>query len=50
MRDPCQDLEERGLARAVAANNAHHLAALHFEVDVLQRPEGVRSLPQFPER
>ena len=38
------------LARAVAADDAHDLAFIHFEVDVLQRPEGIRALPQFPER
>ncbi len=28
----------------------HDLAALHLESDVLQRPEGIRALPQLPER
>jgi hypothetical protein len=49
-RNPCQDLQERRLARAVAADDAHDLAFIHLEVDVLERPEGLRALPQLLER
>ena len=37
--DARQDLQERGLAGAVAADDAEHLAALNLEAHVLQRPE-----------
>src|SRR5262249_3611957 len=37
--DAREDLEERRLAGAVAADDAHHLAALDLERHVLQRPE-----------
>ncbi len=37
--DARQDLEQRALARAVAADDAEHLAAPHLEVDVAQRPD-----------
>ncbi len=33
--------QPRGLPRAVAANHAHHLAALDVEGDVFQGPEGI---------
>src|SRR5215470_9471031 len=34
-----QELKERTLARAVAANDAEHLATLDLKADVLERPE-----------
>ena len=34
-----EDLEQRALAGAVAADDADHLAALDLEGDVLERPE-----------
>src|SRR5262249_39404417 len=37
--DAGEDLEESGLAGAVAADDAHHLTAFHFEGDTFQRPE-----------
>ena len=47
-----EDLQQRRLARAVAANDADHLAALHLEGDVAQGPEervisGQLSVPSF---
>ena len=39
--DAREDLEQRALARAVAPDDAHDLAALHLEVDVAQRPDRV---------
>ena len=38
-RDPGEDLEQRRLARAVAADDAEHLALLHLERDVPERPD-----------
>ena len=40
MRD--EDLQQRALAGAVAADDADHLAALDLEADVLERPERLR--------
>ena len=37
--DAAQDLEQRALAGAVAADDAEHLALLDLEADILQRPE-----------
>ena len=37
--DAGEDLEQRALARAVAADDPHHFALLHLEGDILQRPE-----------
>ncbi|OQA42175.1 MAG: hypothetical protein BWY52_02294 [Chloroflexi bacterium ADurb.Bin325] len=37
--DAREDLEQRRLARAVAADDAHHLAAPDLEGDILERPE-----------
>jgi len=38
---PGEDLEQRRLPRPVAADDAHYLAALDLERDVLQGPDGV---------
>lgn len=40
--DAAEDLEQRRLARAVAADDAHALALFDVEGDVLQRPEFLR--------
>jgi hypothetical protein len=40
--DAREDLEQGALARAVAADDPHHLAALDLERDVFQRPQVVR--------
>ena len=46
--DARQNLQQRALSRAVAADQAKHLAAVHVEGDVPQRPE---LLPlELPER
>ncbi len=37
--DAGQDLEQRALAGAVAADDAEDLALAHLEVDILERPE-----------
>ena len=45
-------LDERRLARAVVADERHHLAAADLEVDVgerLHRPEGLRDVPELEE-
>ena len=43
-------LDERGLARAVVADESHHLAASDLEVDVGERlhgPEGLRDVAEL---
>ena len=47
--DAREDLEQGALPRAVAADDADHLAALHLEGDVLERPEvvGTGGLPRI---
>ena len=43
-------LDERRLAGTVVADECHHLAAPHLEVDVgqrLHRPEGLRNVPEL---
>src|SRR5262245_32956100 len=42
-RDARQELEERALAGAVAADDAHHLAPGDLEAHVAQRPERARA-------
>src|SRR5262245_25124000 len=42
--DAREDLEQRTLAGAVAADDANHFAAVHLEAYVFQRPEGVFSI------
>ena len=37
--DAREDLQQRRFARAVAADDADHLAVLDLEADVLERPE-----------
>src|SRR5262249_30745172 len=44
-RNPGQDLQQRRLAGAVTADDSHDFAARNGEADVLQRPDGVVSLP-----
>ena len=39
--DAREDLEQRALAGAVAADDADHFTAVHLEAHVLQGPEGV---------
>jgi len=39
--DAGEDLEQGGFARAVSPDNAHHVALLHVEGDVLQRPDSL---------
>src|SRR5438094_7302021 len=39
--DTREDLEQRALAGAVAADDTDHFAAVHVEAHVLQGPEGV---------
>ena len=43
--DAGDDLEERALARAVAADEAEGLAVVHLERDGLERPELLDALP-----
>ena len=46
--DAGEDLQQRALPRAVAADDADHLATLDLEGDILQRPEvGVFFLPRI---
>jgi hypothetical protein len=46
--DAVEDLEERALAGAVAANDAEDLALLDVEADVLGRPDvQIRSAKSF---
>jgi len=43
-------LDERRLPGAVVADERHHFAVAHFEVDVLQRldrPEGLRDVAEL---
>jgi len=40
-RDSGEDLEEGALACAVSTDDAHHLSAIHIEVNVLEGPECV---------
>src|SRR5262249_5513463 len=42
--DARQDLEQCRFAGAVAADDAHHLAALHLEAHVLESPEFLRGV------
>ena len=37
--DAREQLQQRGFARAVAADQAHHLTMPHFEAHVAQRPD-----------
>ena len=39
LHDTAQDLQRRAFTRAVVANNAKRLTALHLERNILQRPE-----------
>ena len=39
MDDPREDLQQRALAGAIAANDSHHLARVYFERDVAESPE-----------
>jgi len=39
--DAGEDLEEGALAGAIPADDTYDLAAVHIEVDVLQRPKGI---------
>jgi hypothetical protein len=50
--DPAEDLQERRLARAVPPEDAHDLAGLDLERDVLERPEGLgrRPAPEPPSK
>ena len=41
--DAAQDLEQRALAGAVAADDADDLALLHLEAHILQRPDAFSS-------
>src|SRR5262249_55753285 len=34
-----KDFEQRGFACAVAPDDTHHLARLHFKADIFQRPD-----------
>src|SRR4030095_2190904 len=45
LRDPRDDLEQRALAGAVPADHAQHLAVLHVERDVAERPALLRRPP-----
>ena len=38
MGDLAEDLQQRALARSVAADDAEHLTRLHREIDVAQGP------------
>src|SRR5258708_38401214 len=44
-RDAGKNLEKRGFAGTVAANQPQHFAFTDLQRDVVQRPEGVRLLP-----
>jgi len=48
--DPTEDLEQRALARAVAADDAHRFTALHVEPDVVEGEEGLSGLGPAPDR
>lgn len=39
LQDACNDLQQRGLARPVASDDAHRLASPHFQAHVFERPE-----------